>query len=215
MAYFNYAITGLVVLTLSACGGGGGGEPMVTSPPDPDPTPITPPPTPGDSAMWDARAALLATYTEPTIYTGLPSVPTSGTATYDGYFSGALSNTTDNVTDSLIGALSLGVQFRATTVTVSGTVSDFVDSNDNALTGELTLSTGSLDRSGDPGSDATLLMRANGTLRDAQGQDLIIGTQLEGDFLGADHTAVGGEVLGGVTVNGVDQDFDGDFIAAR
>lgn len=212
MAHFNIGVAAGLLLALSACGGGGGGgdgEPMVTPPPDPTP------PSPGDSAMWDARAALLTTHTEPTNYTALSSLPTSGTATYDGYFSGTLSNTTDNVTDSLIGALSLGVQFRATTVTVSGTVSDFVDSDDNALTGELTLSAGSLDRGGDPGSDATLVMQANGTLRDAQGQDLIIGTQLEGDFLGTGHAAVGGEVLGGVTVNGVDQDFDGDFIAAR
>lgn len=224
MASLKYGIAAALLCTLAACGGGGGGgdgTPMVTAPSDPTPTTPTTPtsgdvaPTSGDGAMWTARTALLTTHTEPTAYTSLSSLPTSGTATYDGYFSGQLANTNDNVTDTLIGAMSLDVGFRTNTVQVSGSVSDFVDSDDNALTGELTLSAGRLDRAGDPGSDATLTMQARGTLTDAQGQNLVIGTQLEGDFLGTGHAAVGGEVLGSVQVNGADQDFDGGFIAQR
>lgn len=214
MADQKYGIAVGLLLTLSACGGGG--DPMVTPAPSPNPTPTTPTtPAPGDSATWAARTALLATHTEPTTYTSLSSIPTSGTATYDGYFSGQLANTTDSVADILIGAMSLDVGFQTSTVQVSGSVSDFVDGDDNTLSGQLALTAGSLDRSGDPGSDATLLMTASGTLTDGQGRDLIIGTQLEGDFLSAGHAAVGGEVLGSVRVNGVDQDFDGGFIAAR
>ena len=165
--------------------------------------------------MWDARAALLDTYTDPTVYTSLSSLPTNGTATYDGHFSGQLANTTDSVTDTLIGAMTLNVGFQTNTVQVSGSARDFVDGDNNALSGQLTFSAGSLDRGGNPSSDATLRMTASGTLTDTQGRDLVFGTRLEGDFLGAGHAAIGGEVLGSVTVNGVDQDFDGGFIAAR
>ena len=207
MAHFNSGITAVLLLTLTACGGGGDG-PVVTPPP-------IDPPAPGDTGMWVTHSALLETYTDPTIYTALPNIPTNGSATYDGTFSGQLANSTDSVTDTLIGAMTVDVDFRATTVDVVGSVSDFVDSDDNALTGQLTLSAGSLDRGGNPSSDATLMMLANGTLRDAQGRDLIIGSQLEGDFLGAGHAAMGGAVLGSVQVNGIDQDFDGGFIAAR
>lgn len=211
MAVYRYGIAASLLVTLAACGGGGG-EPVVTSP---RPVTSTPTPTPGDTGMWRERNALLASHTEPTIYTQLSSIPTSGSATYDGYLSGQLANTSDSVTDTLIGAMTLNVGFRTSTLQVSGAARDFIDSDDNALSGELALTAGSLDRGGDPSSDATLLITANGTLRDAQGRNLVIGSQLEGDFLGVGHRAVGGEVLGSVRVNGIDQDFDGGFIAAR
>ena len=215
MGRINLGMTTALLATLAACGGSGGeGTPMVTTPAPVEPAP-TPPPTSGDSTMWPARAALLATYTEPTIYTPLPNIPTNGRATYDGYFSGQLADRDDSVTDILIGAMTLDVTFRSSTVDVSGSVSGFVDGDDAPLSGQLALSAGSLDRGGDPSVDATLLMTASGTLRDAQGRDLVIGTRLEGDFLAENHRAVGGEVLGSVRVDGVDQDFDGGFIAER
>jgi len=56
---------------------------------------------------------------------------------------------------------------------------------------------------------------ATGTLTDDAGSDLVFGVQLEGDFLGTSNDAIGGAALGGVSVDGVDQDFDGGFIAER
>lgn len=213
MGRIRFGMTAALLVTLAACGGGGGGDtPVVTAPP---PVDTTPPPNTGDTQMWAERSALLATYTEPTVYTALPSIPTSGNATYAGYFSGQLANRNDSVTDTLIGAMTLNVGFRSSTVQVSGSVTDFIDADDAALSGTLALSAGSLDRGGNPSVDATLLMTASGTLRDAQGRNLEIGTQLEGDFLAFGHRAVGGDVLGSVRVNGADQDFDGGFIAAR
>lgn len=166
--------------------------------------------------MEAARAALITRYTDPTtFYTALSAVPTSGSATYDGYLRGDLANTTDSVTDMLLGEMSMRVTFTTSSVTVTGDVSGFVDDDDEPLTGSLSLGNGSLDRGGSPTNDATLLVSASGTLTDDQGRTLVVGTQLEGDFLGTGHAAVGGEVLGSVTVNGVDQDFDGGFIAER
>lgn len=201
--------------TLAACGGGGGGGDG-TPPTTPVPTPPTSP-TPGDDldTMEAGRAALLATYADPLEYTNLSAIPTQGDANYQGYFSGTLADTGDSITDTLIGQIDLDVDFTSNSVRVSGHVDNFVDADDDALTGSLTLGSGSLDRDGNPSNDATLVLTASGTLTDDRGRDLAIGTQLEGDFLGDNHRAVGGEVLGSVTVNGSDQDFDGSFIAER
>lgn len=211
MANDRYGMALGFLLMLAACGGGGGDAPMVTS--VALPSAQTPPQA--DTQMRANRAALLDRYTDPTRYTDLSSIPTSGSATYDGYFAGQLANTTDDITDTLIGVMTLNVGFTSSSAQFSGSVSGFVDSDENAVAGQLTLSAGSLDRGGNPASDATLLISANGTLQDAQGRSLEVGTQLEGDFLGAGHRAVGGDVLGSVRVNGVDQDFDGGFIAER
>ena len=212
----RYMIWPMMTL-LAACGGGGGGGAPVTT--DPPRAPVTPgtPTTPGQpqSQMDVARAALIATYTNPTIYTALSDVPTSGGAVYSGYVAGQLANTSDSITDTLVGDLQMNVTFNATSVAVTGTISGFMDSDNDPLSGQMTLSRGSLDRGGNPAADATLLMTATGSLRDDAGRTLVIGTQLEGDFLGTRYDAVGGEMLGRVTVNGVDQDFDGGFIAER
>lgn len=148
-------------------------------------------------------------------YTALSSVQTSGSAVYQGYLYGDLSNTSDTVPDSLIGTLSLNAGFTASSATLTGSVTNFVDENDADLSGSLVLSGGGLNRAGNPASDATLTVGAAGTLTDSTGQQLAIGVQLEGDFLGGAAGAIGGEVLGGVTVNGTDQNFDGGFIAAK
>jgi len=66
---------------------------------------------------------------------------------------------------------------------VTGSVSNVVDDNGDALSGSLALGGSRLDRSGNPANDATLLVGASGTLTDSAGRDLIVGTQLEGDFL--------------------------------
>lgn len=202
--------------TLAACGGGGGGGGDGTPPTTPAPTPPTAP-TPGDdlNTMEAGRDALLATYANPLDYTDLSAIPTRGDANYQGYFSGNLANTGDSITDTLIGQIDMDVDFTSNSVRVSGSVGSFVDEDDDALSGSLTLGNGSLDRDGNPSNDATLVLTATGTLTDDRGRDLDIGTQLEGDFLGSGHAAVGGEVLGSVTVNGTDQDFDGSFIAER
>ena len=92
---------------------------------------------------------------------------------------------------------------------------DVVDDVGNVLDGSLALGMGSFDRAGNPANDATLLIDANGTLVDSAGRNLVVGAQLEGDFLATDHRGVGGVVLGSVMVEDVDQNLDGGFIAER
>ena len=224
-------LMGAVACGLVACGGGAATTPVVENPPDvtptptpdpeptpaPDPTP-TPAPEPDTGPSADAMRAsqtsLIAQY-QPVTYTALTAVPASGWAEYDGYLSGTLSNGSDDLTDTIVGDMSLRVGFTSTSATVSGNASNFRDDDNAAMDGSLTFANGSFDRDGNPNSDVTLTFTANGTLTDADGNALAFGTQMEGDFLGDRHNAVGGEVLGRVTHAGTTQNFDGAFIAER
>lgn len=218
----RWGLMGGLALALAACGGGAATTPVVTQAPT-IPTPSTPTPTPSaptvptggtGGAMRDAATALVSTYAPSNLidYTPLSSVPTSGNATYDGYFYGDVSNGT-TVSDSLIGDLQLTASFTAGSANISGTVSNVVDNQNRTLTGTLALSAGALDRAGTPAKNPTLTATASGTLTNAASQAMVFGTQLEGDFLSGTAAAVGGEVLGGVTIAGTDYDFDGGFIA--
>ena len=190
-------------------------EPVVT--PAPDPTPEEPEPeapAPTSAQMISDKDALIDDYS-PTTYTTLSVVQTTGAVTYDGYLSGDLSNTSDAVTDEVIGEMSLTVTFNNDAIVVTGDAYNFRDEDDVAMDGTLRLGSATFDRNGDPDVDATFTMTANGTLEDAQGNNLVFGTQLEGDFLGSNYDAIGGDALGRVTHNGTNQDFDGQFIAER
>ena len=212
-------VASVMIFGLAACGGGGGSttEVEVTI----DPTVQTPTQTQTtDTSTAGQRAAATALLdewapTNPPIYTNLSVIPTTGSAEYAGFVYGELSNDSDTITDSVIGSLNLEVGFNAGGASFGGSASGFVDEDDNDLAGNLTVSNGSLDRTGNPADDATIGINLAGTLTDDADQDLVFGFALEGDFLGAEYNAVGGAALGRVTVDGVDQDFDGGFIAER
>lgn len=168
------------------------------------------------SALEMKRAAadqMFADFT-PVEYTNLSIVPTTGQVMYSGFVSGALSNMEDDVTDTLIGDLSINVSFEGPEI-ISGVANGFLDDDGNILTGEINLSAGELDRNGDPDVDATLTFEGSGQLQASNGDVLVIDADFAGDFLGQQYEAVGGEALGQVTVDGVNQSFGGGFIATR
>ena len=150
----------------------------------------------------------------PVQYSDLATIPTSGSANYQGYLLGQLSNTTDAVTDRLAGQLTLTVDFAGTEM-VSGNASNFVDDQGQQIEGQLELSGGTLDRDGDPNVDSTFVFRGSGDLVDADGQTLIMNTDFEGDFLDTSHSGLGGDVIGQVAVDGEVQSFGGLFIASQ
>ncbi len=208
--------TSLVALgVLTACGGGGGGDPT-SDPAIPGPTQATDDTPRTVSGMRDAANDLLDVWAPngaPT-YTRLATVPSTGTASYDGFVFGDLSN--GAVIASLIGQLSLNADFSATDVVFAGSATDFVDQVDAPLSGSLTVTGGDFNRDGNPASDATLRgISVAGTLRDGSGTVLEVGLQLEGDFLGTSVGAVGGEAIGRVTSGATTLDFDGGFIASE
>ena len=209
----------LVMCSLAACGGGG--EDTVDTTPDPAviPTPTTTT-TPDTSTSGQRTSAteLLNEWapTNPPVYTNLSAIPLSGSADYAGFIFGELSNSSDDVTDSVIGSLTLEASFTAGGATFGGQAADFVDSDDAELAGSLTVSGGALNRSGNSADDPTVTgITVAGILTDDADRDLNFGLTLEGDFLGSAYNAIGGEALGGVTVDGIDQDFDGGFIAEQ
>lgn len=205
----------ILVGLLAGCGGSAATTPVVTGPPVVTAPVITQASLSEMAAMQSAQAAMISDYSSPIVYTPLASVPTSGNAVYKGYLGGTLANSSDGLTDTIIGEMSLTVEFTNSSVNVSGSARNFRDDDGALMTGSLTFSTGDLDRGGDPSSDATLTLTANGTLIDADTNSLLFGTQLEGDMLGTNYSAVGGAVLGLVTHNGISQDIDGEFIAER
>ncbi|MEP4777090.1 MAG: hypothetical protein ABJV86_08300 [Yoonia sp.] len=216
-AFLRPVMACVMLSGLAACGGGGGSDPVddVAIPDVPDTT------TPDDTSTNGQRAsaqALLNTWapTNPPVYTDLATIPTTGAASYDGYLFGNLSNEADDITDSVIGSLTLTASFTAGGASFTGSADDFVDSEDADLTGSLAVSGGMLDRDGNPASDATVVrVNVAGVLTDTADNALDFGVQLEGDFLGGAYNAIGGNALGGVSVGGVDQNFDGGFIAER
>lgn len=219
----NLIMTLVAATGLAACGGAvtptvepaPEPEPVVT--PAPDPTPEEPEPeapAPTLAQMTAGSMALIDDYS-PITYTTLSVVQTTGAATYDGYLGGVLSNSSDAITDEILGEMSLTVTFNNDAVVVTGDAYNFRDEDGVAMDGTLRFGGGTFDRNGDPAVDATFTMTANGTLEDDQGRNLVFGTQLEGDFLGSNYDAIGGDALGRVTYNGTNQDFDGQFIAER
>ncbi|MDX8355598.1 hypothetical protein [Cognatiyoonia sp. IB215182] len=147
-------------------------------------------------------------------YTDLALLPTSGSASYEGFLSGQLSNTNDAVTDTLIGDLSVNVSFGDSSL-ISGVASGFLDENGDALDGTIILSAGELDRAGDPEVDATLTFEGSGELTSVSGDVLVFDADFAGDFLGEDYQGMGGEALAQVTVGGASQSFSGAFVASR
>ena len=212
--------TAPLCLTLAACGGSGGETPVVITPPAAPTTPTTPtsPPTGGAQTGTQMRSAangLLTTYANPVSFTAISSIPSSLTATYNGYAYGNLANTSDGITNTLMGQLAMTVSLTSNAATVTGTISNVTDDADNALAGQLSLLSGSLDRAGDPNADATFGAGFLGTLTDTANRDLTVGGQLQGDFLGSNQAAIGGNLLGTVTVSGAIQQINGGFIAER
>jgi hypothetical protein len=216
-AFLRPAVASVMLCSLAACGGGSSSDPVedVVIPEEDSGTTTPDTSTSGQEASAQDLLDLWAPDNAP-VYTALSSIPTTGGASYAGYVFGELSNGSDDITDSVIGSLSLEASFTTGGATFSGSVSDFVDSDDTDLAGSLAISGGTLDRDGNPASDPTVVrVNVAGVLTDAADNDLDFGFQLEGDFLGSAYNAIGGNALGSVSVDGVDQDFDGGFIAEQ
>jgi hypothetical protein len=158
---------------------------------------------------------LLTTHADPVTYASPDDAPMSGTAQFSGYAYGSMTNSADSVTDNIIGDLNIDVVFGNTSSSFTGSIENFVDEDGTAMSGTLTLTSGTFDRLGDPAADSTIGISVRGTLTDAASQDLTIGGRLEGDFLGSSTDAIGGEFLGTVTFEDTEQDLNGGFVAER
>ena len=162
-----------------------------------------------------ARNAALLTKYGSTGFTDFASIPSVGNAVYAGIVQGDLSNIMrDNLTDEVIGEMTLSVTFSSTTPSFSGSATNFHDDKGAAMDGSLAFSGGVFDRYNDK-IVASFELSADGTLIDTNNQKLVFATQFQGDFLGSAYEAVFGEWLGDVTHGGKTQRIDGTFIAEK
>ena len=207
MAFF----TGPILAGLLAGCGGGSATTSMTEDPEIPSTSLS-----DLAAMESAQTAMISTYPLPNAYTPLASIPTSGKYVYDGYLSGGRGETLDALTDTTTGDLKLSVEFGISSDDISGSASNFCDEDGALMTGSLTFSTGDLDRGANITSDITLTLTVSGRLTGADTNTLDFSGDLEGDMLGTNYNALGGDALFNVSENsGTSEYFTGIFIAER
>lgn len=138
-----------------------------------------------------------------TTRTAEANIPSDGTVTYKGYIAGEL-----DATGGIVGDLTLVADFE--TPSISGTAENFYHEVDGAYTGTLTATGGVLD-AGAPGGTSQVSATLNGTLTNGETVN-ITSIGLEGQFLGADAEAIGGDAVGTV---GAMLLLPGAFVAER
>ena len=191
---------GAVLLLAAGCGGGGGGG--ESAPPDRLTT--------LDIAMAQMQSDYSASELTPS--NNIPS--DGGSSTYEGYVAITLQNTTDDVTDRLVGEMTLDVAFNAS-VGIGGGAHGFVDQDSVTLSGTLNFSNGSFDRGADPNSDALLTFAVKGDLSYDNGGTIAVEGGFFGDFLGPNANAVAGGINGTADIGENSPKIAGSFIAER
>lgn len=135
-------------------------------------------------------------FTDPT------TLPTSGSATYDGYIFAGVENDL-----FVLGQMEMNANF-AGAGDLSGRVYNVVGDDGFEYGGELDLDNSTLDRTGDTLLEDTFDMDMSGTLN-GDGEDWVVDAFLVGDFAGLGHEYIGGAVGGTFTAGGIPQDIIG------
>jgi len=180
---YNAKITLVLMCGLvSACGGGG----------DEGHTTTTPPPAPQLTyAQYEAASAALHATWDIVAATDPLTLPVSGSADYAGVVRLDVENGPGDI--SMDGRLALHADFSANTI--SGDASQFVDENEVAYSGALTLSNGVIDRNADLATEYTYTGNLDGSLTGA-GETYAIVSDLSGDFVSSTTGAVTGVIAG-------------------
>lgn len=168
-----------------------------------------------DFVALDQNAQSLVTTYDATAFTDLSTLPTSASASYQGFLGATIYNNLGNRVTRIVGAADMTVTFGNANITATGNVTQFQDETDGAMQGTLVIASGVLDPSADPTVDPTFTALASGLLRWDNNLGRQIDIVLEGDLRGQDHAALGGEVLGRHTASGGSGDVIGSFILAR
>lgn len=174
------AISGLALGALAACGG------TTTPTPDPDPGP-----DPIEFATFDEGTTIAADLRAANEALGLADpadLPFTGTAGFQG-----TAEVESTAGLNAIGVMSMTIIFENGLENVTGTAGEFVDENNDPVTGALALTGGDFDRSGAAGANLTATVNGsfNGT------QFIVTPGTLSGDLFGE----ADGAILEG-TVNG-------------
>lgn len=139
-------------------------------------------------------------------FTDPSTLPTSGSATYDGFVGVEIENAF-----GVAGELEITANF-AGGGNLSGRVFNVVGENGFAYGGELDLDNSTLDRGADTDFEYTFQMDMTGTL-DGEDEAVVVDAMLLGDFTGPGHEFIEGAAVGAITTGGIRQDItDGGFV---
>ena len=148
-------------------------------------------------------------------YTDPASLPTTGSAQYNGVMDLVMGRDTDDPASALAGDLMLDVSFAENSI--SGSVTDIVDRNNDRYRGSLNVEDVSFNRDTNPNFDPTYEAVLSGNVIAPTGADWDVDAGMEGDFFGSDHSHTGGEVSGGACSSELDTcvDLEGAYGARR
>lgn len=144
-------------------------------------------------------------------YTDPATLPTSGSASYDGYIGAFIGDETQ-----VVGDFDMTANFA--TSTIDATASNFVDQNDASYGGTLTDYSSAIDPTADTSTDFTFAIAMDGTISGPDGTSEIDVTLL-GDFFGDNYSGAAGigfgTVVGGTNTDAVGADIDAEFVALQ
>ncbi|MBL4811896.1 MAG: hypothetical protein JKX69_05940 [Rhodobacteraceae bacterium] len=149
-----------------------------------------------------------------TAYSDPSALPLTGSAEYNGYFGGTVSNDGTPIVE-IAGEMVLDVDFSSNDQALDGQVTNIYDSAGNQYTGELTIAGGFIDRDANPNSQDTFGASLQGSLNTEATGDVFITGTIQGDFIGESQEAVAGSGQAAVTTLGGIYELDAGFIAAQ
>ena len=181
----------------AACGGGGGGGGAA--------------PTQFDALFNEAEE--LASQFELAGFSDPSNIPTSGSAQFEGVVLLQLSDTTDRIFDRAACRVNIDVTFDGSTIV--GSAQSFVDGNGIGIAGQLDISSGTIDRMGDPNVEATVGFEMSGQLTDNLIGEVDFALDFDGDFFGDQLDALGGSISGIATAGSTEQLVGGALISEK
>ncbi|RYH03254.1 hypothetical protein EU805_05895 [Salipiger sp. IMCC34102] len=186
-----------LLFLLAGCGGGGGGEAAV------DPQPVR-------TEVVERLESRIARepVSDPAV------LPNQGRAFYEGFMRATLPTGPNGERIGYIGDMEMNVNFGAARDEIAGQADGFQTGDGDRLAGRLDIAGGDIFRDTEVRENYTFTGDVDGDLR--RGDDTYrIDAGIEGEFKGADQTAVSGLLFGDVT-GPLGQDvFDGSFAGEK
>lgn len=168
---------------LAGCGGGGGGGdgPTTSLPQEDDFDKLLQ--AQGDLTQAQQQLSVLTLTTDTVI----------GSANYKGFIVySEIGQSTSTGGLGLAAEVDIDVNLTNTRNSVSGSISNFIDTSGAAYDGTISLSSGQIDRTNTASNGYAISARLTGELTDPDGIDFTSEGGLDADFLGANHQMISG-----------------------
>lgn len=136
-------------------------------------------------------------------------LPITGSARYDGFLN--LGLPTASGRETITGNLGLDVDFDAANIQVTGRASGFTDADNAAVTGNILITDGVIDRETNVAADYTFEGGISGALSGPDFRNIVVTGTILGDFNGVDADVLSGQVFGDVIGPQGEDIFNGSF----